>query len=80
MSDLEKLPCNARIAVALLDVLGSAGDAAARARAMRAAGFEAASMRAPGVWVSEDSLAAMFRAVPVDRKLARQVGHQARCG
>jgi len=76
MPDMQKLPCNARIAVALLDVLASAGDTGARARALRAAGFEAGSLRVPGAWVSEDSLVAMFRAVPVDRKLARRVGHQ----
>ena len=36
MRDIEKLPGNARIAVALLDVLATAGDVAGRERAERA--------------------------------------------
>jgi len=73
MRDVDSLPTNARIAAALLEVLATSGDVAARARALHTAGGEAAALRVPG-WIREPSLRAMLHAAQADRRLARRVG------
>ncbi len=74
MSPLEPPTRAHRIATALLDVLAATGDAAGRGRVMQALGGEEASLRSGRVTLPEDRLATAFRAVPVDRPLARRVG------
>jgi len=63
-----------RIAAALLDVLAATGDAAGRGRVVQALGGDEAGLRVGRAPVSEARLATAFRAVPVDRGLARRVG------
>jgi len=64
----------ARILAALLDRLAARGDAAGRERVLRAAGLDEVTLRSPGARVDAARLRAAWRGVPVDRRLARQVG------
>ena len=75
MRDIEKLPGNARIAVALLDVLATAGDVAGRERAERALGDVAVLGRRRADWIQSELLRKVFRETPVDERLARRIGH-----
>jgi signal transduction histidine kinase len=75
MRDIEKLPGNARIAVALLDVLATAGDVAGRERVERALGDVGALGRRRADWIQSELLRKVFRETPVDERLARRVGH-----
>ena len=74
MALLEKMPTNARIATALIQVLGESGDVGGRARALRSVGPEGGGLRAPDSWIQENALREMFRSLPADSKLARRVG------
>jgi len=65
---------NTRIANALLDVLGGAGDVAGRARVMRAIGAEGSRLRNSETWLPGESMTALLRAIPIDRLLARRIG------
>lgn len=67
-------PHNTRVAAALLDVLAARGDAAARMRALHAAGADEETLRNPSRWITEASLRAMFRAARADRAVGRRVG------
>ncbi len=75
MRDIEKLPGNARMAVALLDVLAAAGDLASRDRAESALGDAGALGRRRADWIQGDLLRKVFRETRVDERLARRVGH-----
>jgi signal transduction histidine kinase len=68
------LPCNRRVAIALLDVLAVSGDSASRARALKAAGVAAPSIRSSTTWLPDRTLEDMFRAASVTPRLARRVG------
>ena len=57
------LPRNTRIANALLEVLGNAGDAAGRARVLRAVGSDGAQLRQGATWLPTSSLSAVLRAL-----------------
>jgi signal transduction histidine kinase len=74
MRDLHNPPGNARVAVALLEVLGSAGDSVRRARVERALGDDGAVRRRRTDWIRRDLLREIFRDVGVDPPLARRVG------
>ena len=74
MTAIATLPCNSRMAAALLDVLGTSGDIGGRARALRLAGADAGSVRLPSAWISEGSLRAMFEAVAEEERLLERVG------
>ncbi|MGH0038011.1 MAG: ATP-binding protein [Myxococcota bacterium] len=62
------------MATALLDVLAATGDAVGRSRVVQALGGDEAGLRAGRAPVSEERLATAFRAVAVDRSMARRVG------
>lgn len=76
MGAVDDLTTNARIAASLLDVLAASGDAAARARALHAAGVDATALRALSAWIQTDGLHAMFRAASAHPRLARRVGRE----
>ncbi len=68
------LQYNARIANALLEVLGTSGDAGGRARVLQALGAEGSHLRSGIDWLPRPSLEAMLRAVQIDRLFARRMG------
>ena len=75
MRDIEKLPGNARIAGALLDLLVAAGDAAARERVERALGDVGSLGRRRADWIQTELLRKAFREAPAYPRLARREGH-----
>ncbi|MFP8875158.1 MAG: ATP-binding protein, partial [Myxococcota bacterium] len=71
---IEGLAGNRRIAEALLEVLAEDGDAATRARALRALGDAAAFLDRPASWIPPEHLRAMLAAARFDRRRARRIG------
>ncbi|MDE0885534.1 MAG: ATP-binding protein [Myxococcota bacterium] len=70
----DQLAANHRVAVAVVDVLGESGEAAIRARAMRALGDEAPALHQAGRWISPKRMVALFEAAGLSRSRGRRVG------
>ena len=71
-----QLAANHRIAVSVLDVLAESGEAALRARAVRALGDEAPAIHQVGRWIAPKRLIAMLEAGALSRNRARRVGQK----
>jgi len=69
-----ELAPSGRIAAGLLTALSEAGDAAGRARALRALGSQASLVHGAAGWLDVERLAAMLRAGKVEPRQARRVG------
>jgi len=72
----DQLAANQRVAVAVVDVLGESGEAAIRARAMRALGDEAPALHQAGRWLSPKRMVALFEAAGLSRGRGRRVGQR----
>ena len=72
----DQLAANHRIAVAVIDVLAESGEAAIRARAIRALGDEAPAIHQAGRWIAPKRMVALFEAAALSRSRARRVGQR----
>lgn len=69
-------PGNRTIATTLLELLSVRGRTAARERALRALRLPEGGLAEAPCWISVEALDRMFKAVDLDRGLARAIGHR----
>jgi len=72
----DQLAANHRIAAAVIEVLAESGEAALRARALRALGEEAPAIHQVGRWIALKRMTAMLEAAELPRHRARRVGQR----
>ena len=72
----DQLAANHRIAASVIEVLAESGEAALRARALRALGEEAPAIHQVGRWIAPKRLIAMFEAAALSRNQARRAGQR----